>query len=71
MSRDQKPGKAKIVVNGPLHDPAAGPTVSEQSRDSSADPLLAKPPVALLSSLFVFACVASSIGFVLLPRLLQ
>jgi hypothetical protein len=71
MSRDQKPGKAKIVVNGPLPDSATEPNVSEQSRASTANPLIAKPPVALLSSLFVFACVASSIGFVLLPRLLQ
>jgi hypothetical protein len=70
MSRDQKPGKATIVVNAKTQEPKPAANVAAEP----PPPVLAiqaKPPVALLSGLFIAACIISGVGFVVLPGLLR
>jgi hypothetical protein len=70
MSRDQKPGKAKIVVNAPPQSLAAITSPERTAAtpaDHSAVARTAKAPVALLAGIFLVACAAAGAGVALLP----
>jgi hypothetical protein len=69
MSRDQKPGKAKIVVNAPPRSLAAI-TSSQTQPDRPVTAKPAKPaqrPVLLLAGVFLITCAAAGAGVALLP----
>ena len=69
MSRDQKPGKAKIVVNAPQVSLAA----ITSAQTASDQPVAAKPvkpaqrPTLLIAGIFLVACAAAGAGVALLP----
>jgi hypothetical protein len=67
MSRDQKPGKATIVVNAASRG-GVGPGNGAAGKQ---DPNPTKLPVVLLAALFLISCIVSGIAFVLLPGLLR
>jgi hypothetical protein len=72
MSSDQKPAKARIVVNAPSSGNTASPppaVLAETASNRPGDAKPKKPPVLLLSCIFLVTCAAAGAGVALLPWL--
>jgi hypothetical protein len=65
MSRDQKPGKSKIVVNA---TPAAANAIAavDPKAAQTVPAAPAKPPIVLMAALFLAICAAAGAGVALL-----